>query len=39
MAKRRRPQPRDNHGRFTSTKTPLWFILLIVVVVLIALAL
>lgn len=39
MAKRRRPQPRDNRGRFTTTKTPVWFIILIVAVVLIALAL
>lgn len=33
MAKRRRPQPRDNRGRFTSSKMPLWLILAVVVVV------
>lgn len=32
MAKRRRPQPRDNRGRFTKTGVPLWFGLLVVVV-------
>lgn len=25
MAKRRRPQPRDNRGRYTKTGIPLWF--------------
>ncbi|MFF1358789.1 hypothetical protein [Streptomyces sp. NPDC058297] len=38
MAKRkgtsRRIQPRDSRGRFVSTKTPLWVIVLIVVIVL-----
>ncbi|KPI18457.1 hypothetical protein OV450_7936 [Actinobacteria bacterium OV450] len=32
MAKRRRPQPRDNRGRFTKTGVPLWLGLLVVVV-------
>lgn len=32
MAKRRRPQPRDNRGRFTTTGVPLWLGLLVVVV-------
>jgi hypothetical protein len=32
MAKRRRPQPRDNRGRFTSTGIPMWLIVLVVVV-------
>lgn len=27
MAKRRRPQPRDGLGRFTTTGVPLWFAL------------
>lgn len=34
MAKRRRPQPRDNRGRFVSTKTPAWVFAIVVVVVL-----
>jgi hypothetical protein len=33
MAKRRRPQPRDNRGRFTSTGFPVWLIVLVVVIV------
>ncbi|WP_267892479.1 hypothetical protein [Streptomyces sp. NRRL S-1521] len=37
MAKRRTPQPRDSRGRFTSDKTPAWFIILFVVIVLAAL--
>ncbi len=32
MAKRRRPQPRDNRGRFTTTSVPLWLGILVVVV-------
>lgn len=33
MANRRRPQPRDNRGRFTKTGMPVWLVLLVVVVV------
>lgn len=36
MAKRRRPQPRDNRGRFTKTGFPLWLGIIVVVVVLVA---
>lgn len=32
MAKRRRPQPRDNRGRFTKTGMPVWLIVLVVVI-------
>jgi hypothetical protein len=33
MAKRRRPQPRDNRGRFTSTGIPMWLIVVVILVV------
>lgn len=36
MAKRRRPQPRDNRGRFTTTGFPLWLGIIVAVVVLVA---
>lgn len=39
MAKRRRPQPRDGKGRFTKSGLPMWLVLLVVAVVLIAIAL
>lgn len=32
MAKRRRPQPRDSRGRFTTTGFPMWLGVLVVVV-------
>jgi hypothetical protein len=32
MAKRRRPQPRDNRGRFTKTGFPAWLAVLVAVV-------
>ncbi len=36
MAKRRRPQPRDNRRRFTTTGFPLWLGILVAVVILAA---
>jgi hypothetical protein len=39
MARRHRPQPRDNRGRFTKTGMPIWFGLLLIGVVLAAVAL
>lgn len=33
MAKRRRPQPRDSRGRFTTTGWPTWATILIVAVI------
>lgn len=33
MAKRRRPQPRDNRGRFTTTGFPMWLIVVVILVV------
>ncbi len=38
MAKRRRPQPRDNRGRFTKTGMPVWLGVVVVVVLLYAYA-
>jgi hypothetical protein len=32
MAKRRRPQPRDNRGRFVTTGFPVWLGVLVAVV-------
>lgn len=32
MAKRRRPQPRDNRGRFVKSGAPLWLLILVAVV-------
>lgn len=32
MANRRRPQPRDNRGRFTTTGFPVWLIVLVAVI-------
>jgi len=34
MAKRRNPQPRDNRGRFVKTGIPVWFGVLVAVVIL-----
>ncbi|MGA4867623.1 hypothetical protein ACPB9J_33860 [Streptomyces lavendulocolor] len=39
MAKRRRPQPRDNRGRFTKTGIPLWLGITLLVLVVAAVAL